>query len=132
MKLAELKSLGHNVADSLASGIGLLIGVYTMDIFAEASSSAEGFIVVDFLNGTSTGGKTSAELERAITMYRDVLPTLSAKHDLEMVSIKELSARFGVDAVYGRHFTVTVESVDGKRSTDRYVGVPGRRLRTRR
>ena len=27
MKLGELKSLGHNIADSLASGMGLMIGV---------------------------------------------------------------------------------------------------------
>ncbi len=33
MKLGELKSLGHNIADSLASGVGVLIGVYVTDIF---------------------------------------------------------------------------------------------------
>ena len=36
MKFDELRSIGHNIADSLASGIGLLIGYYQMDIFGEA------------------------------------------------------------------------------------------------
>jgi hypothetical protein len=43
MKFGELKSIGHNIADSLASGIGLMIGVYEMDIFGEAANSHEGY-----------------------------------------------------------------------------------------
>ena len=132
MKLGKLKALGHNIADSLGSGIGMLIGVYEMDVYFEASSSTEGFIIVDFLKGTSTGGKTSAELDSAIAKYRAALPDLCAKHGLDMALIAELSARFGVDAVYGPHFTVTVASTDGKRSMDRYIGSPGKRLTKRR
>lgn len=132
MKLGELKSLGHNVADSLASGIGLLIGVYTMDVFGEASSSPEGYITVDFLSGTSTGGEASAALRRAITLYCEALPDLCNKHGCDVAAIATLTARYGVDAVYGPHFAVTVETVDGRRSSDQYVGVPGKRLTRRR
>jgi hypothetical protein len=32
MKHDDLRSIGHNIAHSLASGIGLMIGVYNMDI----------------------------------------------------------------------------------------------------
>ncbi len=53
MKHAVLTSVAHNIADSLASGIGLMIGVYEMDIFGEAAHSSEGFIEVDFLTGAS-------------------------------------------------------------------------------
>lgn len=42
MKFGKLKSLGHNLADSMASGMGFLIGVYHMDVFAEATASEEG------------------------------------------------------------------------------------------
>ncbi len=52
MKFDELRSIGHNIADSLASGTGLLIGIYGTDIFGEASRSPERFITVDFLTGT--------------------------------------------------------------------------------
>lgn len=52
MKFDELTSIGHNIADSLASGIGLLVGVYEMDVFGEARRSPEPCIVVDFVSGT--------------------------------------------------------------------------------
>jgi hypothetical protein len=64
MKFGTLISIGHNIADSLASGIGMMIGVYEMDVFSEAAATPEGFIEVDFLTGRSTGGnvsRTSAE-----------------------------------------------------------------------
>lgn len=131
MKLGELKSVGHNIADSFASGIGLLVGVYEMNVFAEAASGPEGFIVVDFLAGSTSSKAASASLRKAIRRYRDALPELCSKHGLDVSNIARLEARFGTDSVYGPHFTVTVESADGKRSTDKYVGVPGKRLRRR-
>ena len=131
MKLGELKSIGHNIADSLASGIGFLIGIATTDIFFEASSSTDGYIVVDFLSGSTTSGEASLELKRVISQYRDALPSLCKKHGCELGEISVLTARYGVDAVYGRHFTVTVQGLDGRQSTDRYLGVPGKRLRKR-
>ena len=68
MKHDQLRSIAHNIADSLASGIGLLIGVYEMDIFGEASTSKQGFITVDFLNGTTAGGTASDSLMKAIQL----------------------------------------------------------------
>ncbi len=129
MKLGNLKSLGHNIADSFASGIGLLVGVYEMNVFAEAAASDVGYIKVDFLNATTTGGTPSAGLSQAIRLYRDALPSLCAKHEINLTDIKTLEARFGTDPAYGPHFAVTVESVDGKLSTDQYIGVPGKKLR---
>ena len=129
MKLGKLKSLGHNIADSLASGIGLMIGVFEMDVFAEAAAEPEGFVIVDFLAGSSSGDNLSDGFPKAVGLYRDALTELCTRHGLERSHLKELSARYGTDPVYGRHFTVTVESQDGKRSTDRYLGVPGKRLR---
>lgn len=129
MKFANLKSLGHNIADSLASGIGLMVGIYEMDVFAEAAASTEGHITVNFLDGTTTGATLSPSLARAIALYRDALPSLCAKHDINPAEIKSLLARFGTDAAYGPHFKVTVEDVRGKVATDQYLGSPGRRLR---
>jgi hypothetical protein len=53
-KQAPLRlAIGHNIADSLGSGVGLPIGVYFTDVFGEASRLPEGFIVIDFLTGKS-------------------------------------------------------------------------------
>ena len=131
MKLGTLKSVGHNIADSFASGIGLMIGIYQMDIFAEATSSKAGCVRVDFLSGSALEGDVSSSSSRAIVLYKEALANLCSKHGLKPQDFKVLQARFGVDPVYGRHFSVTVESATGKRSTDQYIGVPGKRSRRR-
>ncbi|WP_256081997.1 hypothetical protein [Massilia sp. YIM B04103] len=128
MKLGTLKAIGHNFADSFASGIGLLIGYYAMDVFAEAAAAKDGYLIVDFLNGTTSGSPASESLQRAVGLYRDALPEFCARHDFDSQNIRVLQARFGTDAVYGPHFTVTVENGVGRRSIDRYVGIPGKRL----
>eukprot|EP01034_Spumella_vulgaris_P034505 gene34505-42552_t len=118
-KLGTIRAIGHNFADSFASGIGLLVGYYTMDVFAEAASSAEGFILVDFMNATTAGSPVSASLARAIRLYREVLPEFCAKHGVELDDINAFQVRFGTDAAYGRHFLVTVENSSGRRSAGR-------------
>ncbi len=47
--------LAHNIADSLASGIGLMIGVYDSDVYAEAASSDSGAVSVNFINARLVG-----------------------------------------------------------------------------
>lgn len=74
MKFGTLKSIGHNIADSLASGIGMMIGVYQMDVFGEAASGPEGYIEVDFLTGQASGAPLSPELARALGLYAKALP----------------------------------------------------------
>ncbi|HXP73987.1 MAG TPA: hypothetical protein VN823_07560 [Stellaceae bacterium] len=129
MKFDDLRSIAHNIADSLASGIGLLIGVYQMDVFGEAARSPEGFITVDFLTGTSSGGKVSPSLARAICRYREGLADLCRKHRASPAAFRELTVRY---SPYGRggRFVVTVEDQRGRRSVDEYEAWPGRRIRT--
>ena len=110
-----------------------MIGVYQMDIFAEAGSTDSGSVCVDFVNGQVSGGDAvSDSMRRAALLYSEALPALCAKHRVNFDEIKVLEARYGTDRVYGRHFTVTVETTDGKQSTDQYVGLPGRRAKRRR
>jgi hypothetical protein len=110
-----------------------MIGVYSMDVFGEAAAGAEGYIEVDFLNATTSGSPASRKLLRAISSYsKEALPDLCRKHGIRVEDFRMLRARFGTDRVYGRHFAVTVANGSGKSSTDRYLGVPGRRLRRRR
>ena len=128
MKFDELRSIGHNIADSLASGIGLLIGVYEMDIFGEAGRSPEGFITVDFLTGTSEGGTPSRSLARAISLYREAFVDLCGKHGTSPSAFQKLTARYSVNS-HGGRFLVTVEDHAGRRMVDEYTGIPGRRAR---
>ncbi len=132
MKLGELRSLGHNIADSLACGIGFMIGVYETNIFAEASAGEEGFITVDFIDGTTVGSPISTAAQDTICRYRDALPSLCERHRIAFSDIKALTARYGTDRAYGRHFSVYVECTKGRKATDQYIGIPGRRLRRTR
>jgi hypothetical protein len=131
MKFGELKSIGHNIADSLGSGICLLVGYYEINIFAEAAGAPAGYIEVDFLRGTSSGSRTSPTLSKAIKAYRDALDRLCASHGTDASAFATLTARFAVDRRYGRHFTVTVADQSGRRSVDQYLGTPGRRIKVR-
>jgi hypothetical protein len=133
MKIGELASFGHNIADSLASGICFMVGIYSADIHGEAAASPEGHIDVDFLTGSTSGSPVSAELKRTIQAYTEMLPELASRHNLDANEIKVLSARFGTDPVAGPHFLVTVQASDGRRSVDQYAGLPGKRYgRSRR
>lgn len=121
MKHNELRSVAHNIAHSLASGIGLLVGVYDSDIFGEAKLSNEKHIKVDFINGTTTGGSPSAKLADTIKRYSEVLPEVCEKQGVSVADFKELSAKFFSDAT-DRMVSVTVEDMNNKRSVDTYHG----------
>jgi hypothetical protein len=57
MKFDQLRSIGHNIADSLASGIGLPIGFHETNVFAEAKrQTGQAVIIIDFLTGTCASG----------------------------------------------------------------------------
>lgn len=129
MKFGVLKSIGHNIADSLASGLGLMIGTYGTDIFTEAAQSPEGFIAIDFLNGEITGARPSPKLAHAISRYCKYLDAFCEKHAAERSAFSVLQARYGTDPIEGRHYTVTVENLQGRRSEDIYRGVGGVRIR---
>lgn len=128
MKIGELTSFGHNLADSLASGICFMAGLYSVDIHREASASPIGHIVVDFLTGATSGSPVSPDLDHAVKRFSELLPELARRHGLDPAEIAVLSARFGTDKVVGPHFSVTVETSDGRRSVDQYAGYPGRRF----
>lgn len=126
MKFRTLKSIGHNIADSLASGIGLMIGVYETDVSGEAAATPEGFIDVDFLTGEASGGMPSPDLQRALKLYAAALPDLCKRQGVEVSDFRHLSARFSGGPMF-ESFTVTVEDRRGRRSTDEYFGRPGKR-----
>jgi hypothetical protein len=126
MKFGELTSIAHNIADSFACGNGFLIGLYYMDVFDEATKSPEGYILVDFIAGTSSGAQPSASLAKGIALYAQALDELCQKHGATADAFRELTVRYSLD-VRGRRFVVTVEDRNGRRSTDEYLGWAGKR-----
>lgn len=128
MKRGELLSIAHNLADSAATGLGLMIGVYAMDIYGEAAASPEGYIEVDFLTGATAGGTVSESLATALRKYStEALPRLCADHGTSPRVFRDLRARFW-RSVDGGHFKVSVEDVEGRRATAEYAGSPAERV----
>jgi hypothetical protein len=128
MKFGELKSVAHNAAASLASGMGFLIGVYGTDIHGEAGRSPGGTITVDFLTGRIIEGETSSSLAEAVGLYRTAFDELCVKHGVEPWAFKTATARFGTDARLGPWFETRIEDRNDRQSTDRYVGLASKRL----
>ena len=129
MKHNTLRSIAHNIAHSLASGIGLLIGVYEMDIFGEARRRSDGFITIDFLRGKAIGGSVSPSLAEALKLYSEALPRLCQSHGASHADFRELTARYSLNAHGEGQFIVTIEDKAGRRSTDEYSGFPGHRIK---
>lgn len=126
IKFRDLKSIGHNIADSVGSGISLLVGAYEVDIFGEIRASADDHLLIDFITGTSSGAPTSEYLAEVISRLPEGLADLCAKHSVAPEVFKVLQARYAVDQ-RGEYFVVTVEDQNGRRSVDTYWGSPGRR-----
>lgn len=128
MKHGQMRSIGHNIADSLACGIGLMIGVYEMDVFGEAAGSPGGAITVDFLEGAVVEGDASTGLREAVALYRAALPGLCAKHGGAIDDFRTLKVRYWSTHT-DRRFDVTVEDSSGRRSTTEYGGLAAERLK---
>jgi hypothetical protein len=128
MKIGTLRAIAHNVADSLGSGCGLLVGVYDMNVFGEAKKSPGGVIAIDFLAAKAIQGKVSRTLASAIAKYRAVLPDLCAKHDASIEDFRTLTARYSGDLFDGR-IVVTVQDRIGRCYVDEYIGTPARHIK---
>jgi hypothetical protein len=130
MKLGTLKAISHNVADSLGSGIGMLIGVYEMNVFGEAARTSNGSITGDFLAGKAIDVAVSPKLAAAIAKYRAALPELCSKHGASIEEFKELSARYFAHTLEQR-MVVRIQDRNGRISEDEYIGTPARRRKVR-
>jgi hypothetical protein len=128
MKIGTLRAIAHNVVDSMGSGCGLLIGIYDMNVYGEATRSPGGVIAIDFLTAKVTQGKPSRTLASAIVEYQAALPKLCAKHGASVDDFKAFIARFSGD-VLNRRVVVTVRDRLGRCYVDEYVGIPARHVK---
>ncbi|MEK7661111.1 MAG: hypothetical protein AAB680_03620 [Pseudomonadota bacterium] len=124
MKHDTLRSIAHNLADSAASGLRFLIGMYGFDIFQDAARSARKRVVIDFLKGEVVEGTDSYNLHKIATLYREVLPAFLLKHGGTIDDFAVLIVKFFTLNLQ-RNFEVTVIDKTGRKSVDLYVG--GRR-----
>jgi hypothetical protein len=128
MKIGTLRAIAHNIADSLGSGCGMLIGVYEMNVYGEARKNPGREIAIDFLAAKAKQGKVSRALAAAIKKYREALPSLCAKHGASIEDFKTLTARYSAD-VFNRRIVVTVRDRMGRCYIDEYVGIPARHIK---
>jgi hypothetical protein len=132
MKFDQLRSIAHNLADSLASGDSLLFGLFggpKLSVPGAAFRSPDRCVVVDFLVGQVTVGEVSPELARVIADAPASLAFLCEKHRASPAMFHELTAKYKVDASEQFGYAVTIVDISGRRAVDEYVGIPGKRKR---
>lgn len=113
----------------MTCGMGFMIGVHQMDVYGEAAASAEGYIEVDLLTGTTAGATPSDGLSRAIELYATrALPDICSRHGVSPSAFRELRVRFWRSHASGR-FRVHVTDANGRSASGEYEGLPARRLK---
>src|ERR1700735_3040257 len=128
MKHDRLCAIAHNVADSMASGMCFVIGVWSVDVFGEAVASKDGVIEVDFLHGQIVRGDASNSLRSAAARFAEVLPEFCRKNGADVADFDALSAAFETSSL-GPWTSLRVADRKGHCSVTEYVGVPLKRLR---
>ena len=124
MKHDQLRSIAHNLADSLTSNC-FIIGYASIDMIAEAKANADGEIVVDFLTG-SILGRGSPDLHHVMASFAKVIPDFCEKNGVDSADIAILTAKFSARGL-GLRTEVVVVDHKGRRTTDRYDGIPLKR-----
>jgi len=128
MKHAQLCAVAHNLADSMACGMCFVIGMYPVNVFADARRSEGGTITVDFLTGAITQGQASPELAGAARIFAADLPIFCRKHRTSTDDFTELSVSFSSEG--GQQLaTVSVTDRKGRHSATDYAGLPLKRVR---
>lgn len=128
MKFDDLCAIAHNLADSFGSGASLLFNNFGIYPYDDVARSSNGMLEIDFLNGRVISGTASAELTHFIAMSPSVLDDLCMSHGTSSKAFNTLSVRY-VKTDIGKEYEVTVEDRNGRRRTDRYDGIYGKRQR---
>lgn len=128
MKFGRMNSVAHNIAASVASGMGFMIGLVATDIFGEAEAGQPGFIAVDFLTGETSGSPVSPQLANALNLYCGAVPELCRRQAVDFSEFAELTASFSKDAVQGPTYLVTVRDMAGRHASNRFAGYTGEKI----
>ena len=128
MKHDQLCAIGHNLADSVASGLAFVIGYHPVDVFGEAAASSGGLIEIDFLRGAITRGAPSPNLSSAALRFAERLPSFCSENSAEVSDFTALLVTFQATPTVNRA-TLYVADRTGHRSATEYAGIPLKRLR---
>jgi hypothetical protein len=127
MKFDVLRSVGHNIAHSLSSGVSLIVGEYEFYIYGEAAKSPAGYMDVDFLTGTTAGMEPSPALARVIVKLAAALPGICERQGVSVLAFRRLEARY--IGAWNGGLLVKVETCDGRSAQDDYSWQNGARPR---
>ncbi|MBZ9683734.1 hypothetical protein LB516_16820 [Mesorhizobium sp. CO1-1-7] len=128
MKHDRLCAIAHNFADSMASGLGFVVGFCQTEVFEEAAISPGGVIEIDFLRGRVVRGRASQRLESAAITFGQAFPDFCKKNGAEATDFQSFLAAFDARGEWRRAMLTVVDS-KGRRSLTEYGGVPLKRLR---
>jgi hypothetical protein len=128
MKFDVLASIGHNLADSVASGASYLFNFWDQHVFRDVKNDPQGRIEIDFIAGRVIGGQASNELHLVVSHSSEVLRGLCEKHSVSPDAFRRLTAAMIADSE--PQFAVTIEDQRGRCRTDTYRGSPGKRVYT--
>jgi hypothetical protein len=127
MKHGQLCAIGHNLADSMASGLAFVIGYHPVDVFGEAAASSGGLIEIDFLRGSIIRGAPSLDLSSALR-FADRLPSFCNENGADVSDFTALSVTFQATPTVNRAVLYVADRT-GHRSATEYAGIPLKRLR---
>ena len=127
MRHGILCAIGHNLADSLGSGMCFVIGMWSTNVFGEAANAEEA-IEVDFLNGQIIRGACSENLQSAVKRFGEILPDFCRANGADVTHFTGLSASFHATSL-GPRVSLHVADRSGKCSTTEYSGYPLKRVR---
>lgn len=127
MKHGQLRSVAHSMADSLASGVSLMTGIYDLHVYEDALRSENGVLTVDLLNGKVIKGEPSANLAAAILCLPREFDRLCRADGFSRSDCRNAVAHFHANK-FSRGFTLFVEDKSGQATETDFQGVPARRV----
>jgi hypothetical protein len=128
MRINQLCSIAHNIADSFGSGASML---FNFDCgfcpYSDAARSPEGLLEVDFLAGKVIFGIPSSELVERLALSPSIVADICSKHGQPASVFSKLQTSYATD-VTSRRFKVSVTDFAGRSRIDHYDGSNGKRI----
>ncbi|NPD15307.1 hypothetical protein HOY34_08860 [Xinfangfangia sp. D13-10-4-6] len=126
MRMSDVRSVAHSVADSIVGGMSFLTTFYDLNVYKDAAQSQDGVLTIDFLNGKVVQGTPSAYLSSAMPHIIEAFDRLSRAKGFGRSDWRTVMAEFHADPVMPG-FTLIIEDSSGKVAKTDYEGVPARR-----
>ncbi|MBG6203667.1 hypothetical protein IWQ48_004827 [Labrenzia sp. EL_13] len=128
MKHRRILAVAHNYADSLACGVGFVVGHCSTDIFGEAAKNTDLCIEVDFLAGRVVTGNCSKTLAAALRLYKTGFEAFCVRSRVHRTDFSVFRARY-FQLPTAPRYTIFVKDRFGKSSSREYEGFSGKRVK---